>query len=289
MVSVLMTVYNREKYVDQAIKSVLDSTYQDWELIVVDDCSTDRSVEIVRSYSNKDKRIKLFINDTNLGDYPNRNRAAALAKGKYLKYVDADDKIYPYGLEQLVFYMERYPEAGYGLCSLDQDDDQIFPFLLNPEEAYFYHYCKKPIFHKAPLSAIIRKNAFEVVGGFSGKRMLGDFELWHLLSRRFPVVLMPHGIVWYRKHENQEMALHRKDPFEPFRYLLLQKELLCHPDCPLSLMDKKEVLQKTVKKEARTILSAFRNYPYKKGIQLLNASDLNIFQIVKLGIFYKWE
>src|SRR4051812_47750099 len=91
LVSVLMTSYNREKYIAQAIESVIASTYSNLELIIVDDCSKDSTVSIARSYAENDKRVKVYVNEKNLGDYPNRNKAASYATGKYLKYVDADD------------------------------------------------------------------------------------------------------------------------------------------------------------------------------------------------------
>jgi len=94
-VSILTTVYNREKHLAACINSVLACSYQDWELIIVDDVSTDASVAIAKSYEQKDARIKVYVNDKNLGDYPNRNKAASYAKGKYIKYLDADDIIYP--------------------------------------------------------------------------------------------------------------------------------------------------------------------------------------------------
>lgn len=285
LVSVLMTVYNREKYIAQAIESVLASTYQNWELIVVDDRSKDRSLEIAQSYAAKDGRIKVIVNEVNLGDYPNRNQAASYAKGKYLKYVDADDLIYPYGLEQLVFYMEQFPEAGYGLCSLDQDKGQVFPFQLSPFEAYHRHYFEQPLFHKAPLSSIIKKEAFDKVGGFTGKRMLGDFEMWHLLSQKFPVVLMPHGIVWYRIHEEQEMNLHRSDPMEPFKYLLISLDLLNSSLCPLNEALKQKTILQQQKKIARSVLSAAKHHSFKKAIEMKKAAKLSYFNILKRELF----
>ena len=102
-VSILTTVYNRDKYLAACINSVLASSYQDWELIIVDDVSTDTSLAISKSYEQKDARIKVYVNDKNLGDYPNRNKAASYAKGKYLKYLDADDLIYPRGLETVSY------------------------------------------------------------------------------------------------------------------------------------------------------------------------------------------
>ena len=81
LVSVLMTAYNREKYIAEAIESVLASTFQDFELIIVDDCSRDHTVEIVRRYTS-DPRLQVHVNEKNLGDYPNRNRAASLVQNR---------------------------------------------------------------------------------------------------------------------------------------------------------------------------------------------------------------
>jgi glycosyltransferase involved in cell wall biosynthesis len=285
LVSVLMTAYNREKYIAEAIESVMASTYQNWELIIVDDQSKDRTVEIAHSYSANDQRIKVYVNEQNLGDYPNRNKAASYAQGKYLKYVDADDMIYPYGLEQLVFYMEQFPEAGYGLCSLDQDKGRIFPFQLSPYEAYHRHYFEQQLFHKAPLSSIIKKDAFEAVGGFTGKRMLGDFEMWHILSRKYVVALMPHGIVWYREHAEQEMTLHKSDPMEPFKYLLLAKEMLTLEQSPLGHDRTILAIQSLENKASRAVLSAFKHHSIKKGLELKKVSGQSWIQILTQGIF----
>lgn len=283
LVSVLMTVYNREKYIAEAIESVMASTYQNWELIIVDDKSKDNSVAIAKKYEAKDKRITVFINEKNLGDYPNRNKAASQAKGKYLKYVDADDMIYPYGLEQLVYYMEQYPKAGYGLCSLEQDKDLIFPFQLSPQEAYLRHYIQnKQIFHKAPLSAIINRKAFKNINGFSGKQHLGDFELWHILSQEYPVVLMPHGIVWYREHDDQQMNDNRTDPYIFFKYRVLASKLLLSNNCPLKNESKKKAIKYNNKKQAEEILSSAKHHSIKKALELQKASGFSIIKTIKI-------
>ncbi|MFY7965490.1 MAG: glycosyltransferase family 2 protein [Chitinophagaceae bacterium] len=226
LVSVLMTCFNREKYIAAAIESVLASSYTNFELIIVDDTSKDKTVEIAKSYAAKDDRISVYINEKNLGDYVNRNKAASYAKGKYLKYVDSDDIIYPKGLEILVFCMEKFPNAGWGLCSLSQFLDKPYPFEIDVKEIYRFNFFTKSIFHKAPLSSIIKKDAFDCVGGFSGKQHLGDFELWHLLALKFNVVLMSDGIVWCRNHNEQQKNDNQKKPLVGLKYNISQYHFL---------------------------------------------------------------
>ena len=286
LVSILMTAYNRQKYIGEAIESVLNSTYKNWELIIVDDLSTDNTVDIAMSYAQIDSRIKVYVNEQNLGDYPNRNKAASYANGKYLKYVDADDMIYPYGLEQLVFYMEQFPQAAYGLCSLPQDKERIYPFMLTPEQAYRRHYIEdKWLFHKAPLSSIIRKEVFEAVGGFSGKPYLGDMEMWLKLSKKYNVVLMPHGIVWHREHPDQQNTQNKTRPEIPFSYFVLEYEALSAGDCPLPAEGKEMAIRKILKKQARNILFYTRKRQFKTARKLYNMSNLK-GRFIK-ALFYK--
>src|SRR3954452_8140841 len=167
LVSVLMTAFNRETFIGDAIKSVLASSYTNFELIIVDDHSTDKTVEIARQFAAKDHRIKVNVNKLRLGDYQNRNVAASYATGKYLKYVDSDDYIYPHGLEVMIGAMEQYPEAGWGICSLTQNyyANQPFPFMLSPHEAYKYNYFgPSSLFDKTPLSAVIKRKVFIKAG-----------------------------------------------------------------------------------------------------------------------------
>jgi glycosyltransferase involved in cell wall biosynthesis len=264
LVSVLMTSYNREKYIAEAIDSVLCSSYRDFELIIVDDGSKDRTIEIARQYAGKDQRVKVYLNEQNLGDYPNRNKAASYATGKYLKYVDADDLIYPWGLELLVQMMEKFPDAGWGLCSLEQDRNRIFPFELGPKEAYEYNFFGPGLFLKAPLSSIIKREIFEQSGGFAPLRMVGDYEMWHRLARNFPVVLMPHGIVWYREHSEQEMNSHSQflGIYEGIKIKYLLAE-----NCPLDSQAVNTILDSSKRHWKREVLKGMIRFDMK-GIKL---------------------
>ena len=109
LVSVVMPAYNVEKYVEEAVHSILAQTFCDFEFIIVDDGSTDRTHDILRSFS--DPRIRLIFNEKNEGNYPARNRGCRLARGKYIAVMDADDVAMPERLEKQVKYMEEHPDV----------------------------------------------------------------------------------------------------------------------------------------------------------------------------------
>ncbi len=265
VVSVLTTSYNREKYIAQTIESVLASTFQDFEIIVCDDGSTDNTVDIAKSYAAKDARIRVYVNEKNLGDYVNRNKVASYAKSTYLKYVDSDDLIYEHTLEVMVRYMERFPEAGFGLCTASERE-RPFPILVQPAQAYREHFAGEGHFFRAPASSIIRRSAFEAVGGFSGKRMIGDNELWFKLGRTFPLVKLVTGLSWDRLHGEQERFSDYALNYQKMLYDVVM-EALNHKDCPLPEYERKAVIRKVnsndSKQTIRNKISKFKRLIHK--------------------------
>jgi len=246
LVSVLMTAYNREKYIGEAIESVLWSSYTNLELIVVDDCSKDRTLEIARSYESKDSRVKVYVNEKNLGDYPNRNRAASLAKGEYIKYVDSDDVMFPSCLQRMVGPMNEYPEAGFGLCSVINPGTKI---CTSPHETYLEHFSGIGHFDRSPGGAIIRKSAFDKVGGFSGMRQVGDYEFWLKIGAYYPMVKVPFQIYWVREHDEQEGKVNSLREKDRLRVQVL-RNTFTKEKTPLNEEEKKSAL----KSLERTIL-----------------------------------
>ena len=96
---------NCEKFLEETINSVINQTYHNWELLIVDDCSTDNSIEIIKSFIDKDDRIKLFENEKNSGAAASRNKALREATGKWIAFLDSDDLWTPDKLEKQIAFM----------------------------------------------------------------------------------------------------------------------------------------------------------------------------------------
>lgn len=232
LVSVLMTAYNREQFIAQAIESVLSSSFVDFEFIIIDDNSTDKTFEIIQNYKLRDNRIQTFKNSINLGDYQNRNHAASFATGKYIKFVDSDDVIYSHGLQIMVETMEKFPTAAYGLSSVAEISKPL-PQLLNPHDAYFEHFYGYGHFYRSPASAIIKREVFEQIGGFTIKKYFGDMDMWFLISQSYPMVKFQRDLVWDRVHDVSESKYESMDASN----ISIRSEIinfyLFHPSCPL--------------------------------------------------------
>lgn len=288
LVSVLMTAYNREKFIGEAIESVLNSTYREFELLIVDDGSSDGTVALAQEYARADVRIRVYVNEKNLGDYKNRNKAAGYARGKYIKYVDSDDLIYPDSLAIFVTAMERYPEAAVGIMSRVSQEDRPFPFLLEPSEAYRYHFYKRGLFDTGPSALIFRTDRFREIGGFSGKRYVGDTEINLRMAARWPVVRMASSLVFWRQHDGQEIEAGQNST----GYLELQLPMFetefANPQCPLTSVEKQRILAWLRKISARDILKIAlvkRNprtaFSFYKRLKLSPADVLNAIFFIK--------
>ena len=240
-VSVLTTCYNRAPFIAQTIESVLAQSFNDYEYIIVDDCSTDGSFEIAQSYTKKDGRIRVYQNEKNLGDYPNRNRAASYARGRYLKYIDSDDVLYPHALEVCVHYMDQHPNVGLGLTKRHSQEKPL-PELLQPKESFQKHFLEQGLFGNAPGSVVIRRETFDNLGAFSGKRLIGDFEMWLKIASHSPVLLMPGFIHWDRKHADQQSAC--DDIFYATLRHDTAMDALAQDYCPLDARDQKAAIDR---------------------------------------------
>lgn len=232
-VSVLMTAYNRAAFIDAAIESVLGQTFTDFELIVVDDRSTDDTVARARAHAARDPRIRVEVNDRNLGDYPNRNRAALLARGRYLKYHDSDDVMYPHCLQAMVWALEAAPEAAVALSRGMAWQGTAAPMRLTPRMTYQREFFGSRMFMCGPGGALIRAEAFRESGGFEDHGAASDYVFWLTLCARQPVVLAPADLFWYRVHDGQSLTAPEASR-QYARAATRAWAALSAPECPLT-------------------------------------------------------
>ena len=122
-VSIITPSWNSEKYIEKTIKSVQNQTYSNWEMIVVDDCSSDQTVKIVQEISKQDPRIKVLQQNLNKGAAIARNRALEAVSGRYVAYLDADDMWKPTKLEKQVQFMKLH-KCGFSCVSYEVIDDE---------------------------------------------------------------------------------------------------------------------------------------------------------------------
>ena len=233
LVSVLVTAYNRENYVAEAIESVLAQTLEDFELIVSDDGSSDGTVEIARDYERRDDRIRVSVNERNLGQFENRRHAASLARGRYLKYHDSDDVMYPHCLATMVEPLEAEPRAGFALSGSFYWPGGPCPMLLTPKLAYEREFLGSGLFHLGPAAAMFRADVFRELGGFPLEGIPSDFLFWVTACSKVNVLLVPADLFYYRTHPGQEMV----DPRAEQQYARASAHawrMLHSPTCPLA-------------------------------------------------------
>lgn len=181
-VSIILPVYNERNFISDAIKSVLSQTFEDWELIVMDDASTDNSVEIIRSFMARDRRIILHQAKTNLGLVANLNRAIAMAQGEFLARIDGDDEWgSPNKLSDQINFFKTNPEAvlvGTNALLINLQGKKIGTL-------------KHPSTHKQIInrlgtsncfihtSVLMKKDAVLAVGGYKSEALYAeDYDLW---------------------------------------------------------------------------------------------------------------
>jgi glycosyltransferase involved in cell wall biosynthesis len=264
-VSVLVTVYNREKYLAACLESIGESSYHDFEVIVVDDRSTDESAEIASNVAARDSRFSFQQNVVNLGDYGNRMEAARLARGRYIKYVDADDVIYPHGLAVMVEAMEANKEAALGLSHSMPEDEHPYPWMLSPADAYRKEFLGSGCMGSGPTGAIVRRDAFIESRGFESWGVLSDTELWYRMSARWPLVLLPPGLVWWRRHEGQEFSRGDADIVYLEKGLAVAMKALTSSECPLSPVERQLAIERIRHRYSRRLLSAVLKGPKRKA------------------------
>jgi len=207
MVSVIIPTYNQANFIDKAIKSVLKQTYQDFEIIVIDDGSTDNTEEIIRCF--KDKRVKYIKKyKKNRGISVARNIGIKVARGKYVALLDSDDEWLPEKLDkQIKILQDGSPELGAvysNLCYIDENGKNTNKLRNPKKEGYIYEDLLGKNHVGAPSTLLIRKECFHQVGLFDDLlNAQQDWDMWIRIAKYYRFALIKIPLVKYRLHSNQ--------------------------------------------------------------------------------------
>ena len=197
LVSIIMPSYNTANYISGSINSIMNQTYKNWELIIVDDCSTDNTDEIVNKFL-KDKRIRYFKNDKNKGAAISRNKALREAKGKWIAFLDSDDLWKREKLEKQIKFME---ENNYNFSytyyeEINENGEKLNIEIQGPKKitkSGMYNYCW-------PGCLTVMYNA-ETIGLIQIKdiKKNNDYAMWLKIIKKDNCYLYPHSLASYRK------------------------------------------------------------------------------------------
>jgi glycosyltransferase involved in cell wall biosynthesis len=199
-----MTAFNREKYISEAIESVISQTYQHFELIILDDSSSDKTYSIACKYSLQDPRLKVFKNDVNIGQFANRNKIVNFANHDLLVYLDSDDTLSQNALEYIIDCFLKYPNVSFATICYD---NEISPLaILGPADIINHHFFKKSILHIGPSGTVIKKELFQKINGFPViYGPAGDAFYNIKAASNSSVICMSYNYLNYRRHDGQEI------------------------------------------------------------------------------------
>lgn len=215
-ISVGIPVYNAELYIAQAIQSVLDQSFCDFELIITDDASTDRTPEIINKFS--DSRIRYCLNPKQLGPPGNFNRCIELSAGEYISVFHADDIMLRENLEKKKNFLDQNPDAGmvhsnfYRMNAGNQtvEDPALLPFkkdaVMNGQDVF--KIMSGDINYICASSVMVRKKCFDEIGAFEvSLAHTCDWEMWLRLGLFYKIGYLSEALIGYRKHEAMHSSL----------------------------------------------------------------------------------
>ena len=207
-ISVVLPVYNGEKHLHQAIESVLKQTFKDFEFIIINDGSTDNSINIIESF--KDSRIRLIINNKNLKLIHTLNAGFKLAKGKYIARMDSDDIAHKKRFEKQIEFLEKNPDIsvlGTGFEVIDNPDKKIL-YEKNNIDIKWKQLYECHILHP---SVMLRRSTFIENNYFFDKNYehCEDYELWTRVSKKHQLANLKENLMYYREWEDNISHKHK--------------------------------------------------------------------------------
>ncbi len=250
--SVLITSFNRQNFISSSIECILSQSFNNYELIILDDFSSDKTFDIAHTYSLLDSRIKVYKNDVNIGQFANRNKIAKLAKGETLVYLDSDDTINSDALEYIFNCIQENNNISFGLICNDVESESIR--VMKSDQALKYHFFTKSILHIGPSGTFIKKTLFDKIGGFPEiYGPVGDLYYNLTAAIHSNVLLLPYNYLNYRIHSGQEINNKEGYLSNSYKYF---NDILSNSEIPLNAFDIKYLLKKN---KRRFVVNCFKH------------------------------
>lgn len=214
IVTIVLPTYNRAVLLSRAIKSVINQTYTDWELLVIDDASTDNTQAVLSDWAAKDSRIRVIRNEKN--SYPDiskiLNKGIELARGKYIARLDDDDYWRDEKkLTRQVEFLETHPDyviVGSGMVIIDGEGRELYRYLKKEkdEEIRANALLANPFSHT---TVVFRRDVARAVGGYDGSRYVEDWGLWLNLGKKGKMCNFPEYFTAYLVAGQNKSLLHQ--------------------------------------------------------------------------------
>lgn len=293
--TVLMAVYNGERFLRDAVESILNQTFCDFEFLIINDGSTDGTRDILLSY--QDQRIRLVENECNIGLTKSLNIGLALARGEYIARQDADDISYPNRLQKQLEFLEAHTEVMLLGTQMRTIDKNNFPIgYVFPKAVTDFGCCWQMTLDSAFIhTSVMFKNSFILnkYGGYNDKFITGqDAELWLRISKEHKIANLPQVLVAHRSHSGcVSLGEHRgsersirngEQIFKEAINQLFGPYFLCdkwphiymgvYSGRKLKKLSEKEILLKGLDKLISVGLANADNYSSKKDISVIAAS-----------------
>lgn len=230
LVSIIMPSFNTEQYISRSIQSVLDQSYQNWELIIVDDCSTDGTVAIIKSF--QDHRIRLFLNEKNSGAAISRNKALREAQGRWIAFLDSDDLWLPEKLERQVAFMEEnhYHFSYTEYQEMNENNNDFCRKFSGPKKITkrkMYDYC-----WPGCLTVMYDKNVIGLIQIADIKKN-NDYAMWLKAVEKSDCYRLTECLSCYYKH-NHSISSGSKCKLIKYHYMMFRRA--CHKNPIVSFL-----------------------------------------------------
>lgn len=225
LISVVLPVYNGEKYLRESIESVIAQTYQNWELLILDDCSTDNSADIAIEFAKRDSRIHYYKNETNLRLPRNLNKGFSLAKGNFLTWTSDDNRFKPEAFKKMhQALVSNKAQFVFASCRIiDAQGKEIEYIMVNGSS-------KKKLVGMNSVGAcfMYTRKAYEQTGEYNPNLLfVEDFDYWQRIYARYGAVTISDILYEYRRHDMSLTNTMKKDLFyNNLKKMLIQNRKL---------------------------------------------------------------